>query len=190
MQRAYHRERRVQFPTTMSIEQLFGEARDLTTLQMAARAFVLFFVMLAYLHVAGMRTFGKKSTFDTIIVITLGALMSRVVVGVSEAVPTVVAGGVLVVLHRIVAVLTATYPAVERLVKGTSTVLYRGGVLDLEAMRRVGISRADLEEAVRAKANRLRLTDVLEIHLESSGDLSVVDDVVGEARRVRTAIAG
>lgn len=174
----------------MSLEQVFGEGRDLSTWEMAARAFVLFFLMLAYLHVAGMRTFGKKSTFDTVIVITLGALMSRVIVGASDALPTVVAGGVLVVLHRIVAVLTATYPAVERMVKGTSTVLYRGGILDVEAMRRVGISRADLEEAVRTKANRLRLTDVLEIHLESSGELSVVEDIVGEARRVRTAIAG
>jgi uncharacterized membrane protein YcaP (DUF421 family) len=174
----------------MSLAQLFGEGRDLTTVHMATRALAVFLVMLAYLHIAGMRTFGKKSTFDTIIVITLGALMSRVIVGASEAIPTIVAGGVLVVLHRVIAMLTATVPAVERLVKGSHTVLYRGGVLDLEAMRRTGISRADLEEAVRTKANRLRLTDVLEIHLESSGDLSVIDDVVGEARRTRTAIAG
>jgi uncharacterized membrane protein YcaP (DUF421 family) len=172
----------------MSVAQVFGEGRDLETVHMAARAVAVFLVMLAYLHIAGMRTFGKKSTFDTIIVITLGALMSRVIVGASEALPTIVAGGVLVVLHRIIAMLTATVPTIERLVKGTHTVLYRGGVLDLEAMRRTGISRADLEEAVRAKANRLRLTDVLEIHLESSGELSVIDDVVGEARRTRTAI--
>ena len=84
---------------------------------------------------------------------------------------------------------TAASPALERLVKGGNTVLYRGGVLDLKAMRRAGISRADLEEAVRAKSNRLRLTDVLEIHLESSGDLSVVEDVVGEARRVKAVTA-
>ena len=77
----------------------------------------------------------------------------------------------------------------ERLVKGHDTVLYRGGILDLEAMHRAGISRADLEEAVRAKGNRLKLSDVLEIHLESSGDLSVVEDVVGEARRVKTVTA-
>jgi uncharacterized membrane protein YcaP (DUF421 family) len=84
--------------------------------------------------------------------------------------------------------LTAWVPALDRFVKGESWLLYRSGVLDLAAMRRAGISRADLDEAVRAKAQRLKLSDVLEIHLESSGDLSVVEDVVGEARRVRAAV--
>jgi uncharacterized membrane protein YcaP (DUF421 family) len=174
----------------MSFEQLFGEGENLDALQMSARAFVLFFVMLVLVRVAGMRAFGRKSSIDTIIVITLGALLSRVVVGASAAMPTVIAAGVLVVVHRLIAIMTSTVPALERLLKGSRSVLYRGGIFDLKAMRRAGISRADLEEAVRAKSNRLRLTDVLEIHLESSGDLSVVEDVVGEARRVRTATAG
>jgi len=174
----------------MSLEQLFGHGENLTALQTGARAFALFFLMLVLVRVAGMRMFGRKSSFDTIVVFTLGALLSRVVVGVSPAVPTVVAGIVLVVLHRLVAIATATVPALDRLLKGSNKVLYRGGVFDLEAMRRAGISRADLEEAVRTKANRLKLTDVLEIHLESSGDLGVVEDVVGEARRLKTVTAG
>jgi uncharacterized membrane protein YcaP (DUF421 family) len=173
----------------MSLEQLFGEGEHLDAMQMAARALVLFFVMLVLVRVAGMRTFGRKSSFDTIIVITLGALLSRVIVGVSSAIPTVLAAGVLVIVHRLIAILTSAVPALERLLKGGHAVLYRGGIFDLKAMHRAGISRADLEEAVRAKSNRLRLTDVLEIHLESSGDLSVVEDVVGEARRLKTATA-
>jgi len=173
----------------MSVEQLFGEGRDLNSLQMAARAFVLFFVLLVLVRVGGMRAFGRKSSFDTIIVITLGAVLSRAVVGVSPAIPTVVASLVFVVLHRFVAVLTAKVPAIERLFKGKQTVLYRGGILELDAMHRNGISRRDLEEAVRTNANRMKLSDVLEIHLESSGDLSVVEDVMGEARRVRRATA-
>jgi uncharacterized membrane protein YcaP (DUF421 family) len=179
----------VQFGQGMSLEELFGEGRDLDALQVASRAFVLFFLMLVLVHVAGMRAFGRKSTFDTVIVITLGALISRAVVGVSPALPTIAGCVVLVVLHRLVAVLTSTVPAFERLIKGKQQVLYRGGVFDLPAMRRAGISRSDLEEAVRTKANRLQLGDVLEIHLESSGDLSVVEDVVGEARRVRKSTA-
>ena len=174
----------------MSLQQLFGEGRDLDSLQMGARAFVLFFVLLVLIRIAGMRSFGRKSSFDSIIVISLGALLSRVIVGVSDAIPTVVASTVLVVLHRLIAVATATMPTLERFLKGSDMVLYRGGIFDVTAMRRAGISRADLEEAVRTKAQRLRLSDVLEIHLESSGDLGVVEDVVGEARRVKTATAG
>jgi uncharacterized membrane protein YcaP (DUF421 family) len=173
----------------MSLDQLFGEGRDLDALQMGTRAFVLFFLMLVLVHVAGMRAFGRKHSFDTIIVITLGALISRVVVGVSPALPTIVACCVLVALHRLIAIATSLSPSLERVVKGKQVTLYRGGVFDLPAMRRAGISRKDLEEVVRTKANRLALSDVLEIHLEASGDLSVVEDVVGEARRVRKATA-
>jgi len=171
----------------MSLEELFGVGRDLDAVQMAARAVVLFFLMLVMVHVAGLRMFGRKASFDTIIMITLGALLSRVVVGASPAIPTVVASFVLVVLHRLIAMATAAVPALERLFKGGSVWLYRGGIFNTKAMHRAGISRGDLEEAVRAKSNRLKLTDVLEIHLESNGDLSVVEDVVGEARRVQAA---
>ena len=169
------------------LEQIFGVGRELDELQMAARAFALFFLMLVLVRMTGMRAFGRKSSFDTIIVITLGAVLSRVVVGVSPAVPTIVASLVFVVLHRVVAMVTSAVPALERLVKGGHHVLYRGGVFDLRAMHRAGISRADLEEAVRSRAHRLRLADVLEIHLEASGDLTVVEDAVGEARRVQAA---
>jgi len=117
---------------------------------------------------------------------TLGAPQASIDIDIAEL---LVACTVLVVLHRLIAVVTSALPALERVLKGGHTVLYRGGVFDLGAMRRAGISRADLEEAVRTKANRLRITDVLEIHLESSGDLGVVEDLVGEARRVKTATA-
>ena len=173
----------------MTLEQIFGVGENLDAFQMAARAVVLFCLMLVLVHVAGMRTFGRKAAFDTILMITIGALLSRVVVGASAAIPTVVASVVLVALHRIIAIVTALVPSLERVVKGGSTWLYRGGMLNQKAMKRAGISRADLEEAVRAKSNRHSLAEVLEIHLESSGDLSVVEDVVGEARRLQKATA-
>ena len=171
----------------MSLEQIFGVGADLDAYQMGARALVLFFLMLVLVHVAGMRAFTRKASFDTIIMITLGALLSRVVVGASPAIPTVAGATVLVVLHRLIAVVTARVPALDRLVKGSSTWLYRGGIFNQKAMQRAGISRADLEEAVRAKSKRHDLKDILEIHLESNGDLSVVEDVVGEARRIEKA---
>lgn len=71
MQRPYHRERDLHAQEPYEPGTAFGEGRDLDTLQMAARAFVLFFVMLVLVHVAGMRAFGRKHSFGTIIVITL-----------------------------------------------------------------------------------------------------------------------
>jgi uncharacterized membrane protein YcaP (DUF421 family) len=170
----------------MSLDELFGTGRDLAAYQMAARAFVCFFALLALTRIAGMRAFGRKSTFDVVIVITLGAVFSRVIVGASPAIPTVVAAFVFAGLHRAIAVLTAAVPWLERLVKGDSHVLYRGGIFDLPRMRRAGISREDIEQAVRKHANNLGLRDVLEVRLEASGELTVVEDVVGMRNRAAT----
>jgi len=119
-----------------------------------------------------MRSFGRKSSFDTIIVIMLGAVLSRAVVGASPLLPTVVAGAVLVVVHRLLAMVTARAPRLERLIKGEPSVLYRDGSLDHAAMLRSGISRGDLEEAVRSRAHH-PAAQIASITMETSGKLTV-----------------
>lgn len=57
-------------------------------------------------------------------------------------------------------------------IDGKSHWLYRGGIFDLPLMQRAGITRADIEEAVRKNAATLR--DVREVRLEASGELSVI----------------
>lgn len=162
----------------MSLDELFGSGRELDALQMSARAFVCFFALLALNRIAGMRAFARKSTFDVIIVITLGAVFSRVIVGASPVLPTVAATVVLALLHRVIAMITAAVPALERIVKGDSTVLYRGGIFDVRRMCRLGISRADIEQAVRKHEHHLSLRDVLEVRYEPTGELTVIEDEI------------
>ncbi len=159
----------------MVIETVFGHGRDLDSLQMAARAFLLFFVALALIRIGGMRSFGRKSSLDSVIVIMLGAVLSRPIVGASPAIPAVLASFVLVLLHRVVALATASVPWLDRLVKGRPVVLYERGTIDKTAMRRAGISRNDLVEAVHRHARKPELADVEAVVVEASGELSVID---------------
>jgi uncharacterized membrane protein YcaP (DUF421 family) len=48
------------------LQTLFGEGEHLNPVQMGLRALVTFFVALLLIRVAGMRTFGRRSAFDTI----------------------------------------------------------------------------------------------------------------------------
>ena len=155
------------------IDAIFGHGRDLSALQMAARSLALFFIAIALVRIGGMRAFSRKSSFDIIILVNLGAVMSRAIYGASPAAPILAASLVLVVVHRVVAIIAARVPHIERLVKGRAEVVYREGVLADRVMSRAGISRADLEEAVR-KAHHRSLAEVHEIQLEASGDLNVV----------------
>jgi uncharacterized membrane protein YcaP (DUF421 family) len=158
----------------MTVEDAFGSGNDLTALQMAMRAGVMFFVMLVLARLSGMRAFGRKSSFDAVVAITMGAVLSRAIVGASPVIPTIAAATVLAVIHRIVAILTAVSPALEHVIKGHSYWVYREGHYDEPRMRRAGISKADIREAVRKRGHEDTLRGVREVRLESNGELTVV----------------
>jgi len=99
------------------INNLFGHGSDLNTLQMSLRAFSIFFIALILIRLTGMRAFGIKSAFDTCIIIMLGAVLSRAVVGASPFIPTIIASTFLVVIHKIIAEISVTNQTLSHLVK-------------------------------------------------------------------------
>lgn len=153
---------------------LFGHGKDLDALQVCMRAGVLFVVALVLIRIAGMRAFGRKSSFDSVVVIMLGAVLSRPVVGASPFWPTLAGCTVLVVLHRVLGMATARSRWLERLVKGSSRVVYRDGHDEHDQMVSAGISEADLDEVARRHALLPDRRGVREIVVESSGELSVI----------------
>src|SRR6476660_5196603 len=104
---------------------LFGEGKDLNALQMGCRAFVMFFITLALIRITGMRAFGQKSAFDMIIVIMLGAILSRAVTGASEFLSTVLAGSVLAIVHRLLALISIFNETIGSLIKGSKVLLFK-----------------------------------------------------------------
>ena len=165
------------------VETLFGHGEHLDALQMSARAILLFFASLVLVRIAGMRAFGRKSPFDITILVLLGAVLSRAVYGASPALPIVAASFVLVVVHRLVAIVASYSPRFERIVKGRTRVLWHDGDLDERAMHRAGISVTDLDEAVRRYRHEHDRFAVHEIRLETSGELTVIEERAKDAPR-------
>jgi uncharacterized membrane protein YcaP (DUF421 family) len=158
----------------MGINELFGRGEDLTALQMAVRSFIMFFIALALIRLGGMRIFGKKTAFDNILVIMLGAILARGVVGASPFFSAVAAAAVMVVIHKILAFLAMKHVWVGMVVKGYRRSLYKNGQFNLKNMRITSISKDDLMEGVRIEINSDNLDEVKEVHIEKNGQISVV----------------
>jgi uncharacterized membrane protein YcaP (DUF421 family) len=156
------------------IHTFFGEGKDLNSLQMCCRAIVSFFITLVFIRIAGIRTFGKKTAFDNVIVIMLGSIFSRVVVGASAFVPTTLACLAFVLVHRLLAWISLYSDAVGWLVKGEASSLYADGQRNEKNMRAARISEKDLRESVRQKINEDSFEHVKEVIQERNGEVSVV----------------
>jgi uncharacterized membrane protein YcaP (DUF421 family) len=153
---------------------IFGQGKDLNSLQMVCRATAAFFLTLALIRVAGIRTFGKKTPFDNVITIMLGSIFSRVVVGASAFVPTTLACLAFVLIHRLLGWISLYNDTIGRWIKGEASTLYADGKPNRRNMRSARISEKDLQESVRQQINADSLEGVKEIILERSGEVSVV----------------
>jgi uncharacterized membrane protein YcaP (DUF421 family) len=84
---------------------LFEASDDVGIMAMSLRALIIFVATLIFLRIAGRRSFGQKTAFDLCVTVLLGAVLSRAIVGASPMMPALAAGAVLVLAHRLLAIL-------------------------------------------------------------------------------------
>lgn len=157
-----------------TINDLFGQGQDLNSLQMSLRAIVVFFIALILLRYTGMRVFGIKSAFDTCVMIMLGAVLSRAVVGASPFIPTVASSAALVIVHRLIARISVSNQFLSHLVKGKPLSLYKDGILNDKNLKRCALSYGDVIEEVRINMSQNNLDNIEEIFMERTGKISVI----------------
>jgi len=154
--------------------KFFGEDKDINTYQMCARAFVIYFIALILIRISGRRTFGTRSSFDNTVVIILGAILSRAVVGASPFVPTIACCLIMALMHRVLAWLSIKNGNISHLLKGKCIPLYRDGSIKHKNLNIGLLSKDDLMASIRLKGNVNSLEDVQEVYMETTGEVSVV----------------
>lgn len=159
----------------MDFNALFGKTHDdLTMLQMTCRAVVIFFIAFILLRIAGVRTFGKTSAFDVVLSILLGAILSRAVTAASPFWATVAAAAVLVLLHRLFAILSASSRFFSSFLEGRHRELYDGKNINRKNLKRSSLSDADLMQGIREMANTDSLDGIEKVYLENDGKITVI----------------
>ena len=157
-----------------TIQYLFGQSANLTILQMLARGIVVFILALVILRLAGKKTFGKQSVADNVIMIMLGALLSRAITASSPFLPVIITSFAIVLFHRSLAWISLHNPRLSSLIKGDTVSLFKAGKENKDNMDKNLISNEDLMEGVRLEINKNELVDIEEIFIERNGRISVV----------------
>lgn len=141
---------------------------------MVIRGTVVFFVAWLLLRIAGKRTFGQRAVIDYVIMIMLGAILSRAVIGASPFVPTLTTSAVIIIIHKFLAWVTFHNHKLGNVIKGDADCLYRNGKLVEENMKTTLITREDIMEGVRTEGNVSSLEEVEEVFIERNGDISII----------------
>jgi uncharacterized membrane protein YcaP (DUF421 family) len=157
-----------------AIIKLFGEGKDLNALQMSDRGIGMFFIALILIRISGRRSFGVRSPLDNIITISLGAIMSRAVVGASDFVPVVVCCFVIVLLHRCIGWLIANSKPFGRFIEGEKILLFEDGRFLKENMKKALVCQEDLMQGVRKSALTEDMGKIEKVYMERNGEISSI----------------
>jgi len=157
-----------------TLNELFGTGKDLTAIQMSCRGIVIFIITLILLRISGRRSFGMKTPLDNIIVILLGALLSRAVVGASPFWPIVAASLVLVIMHRLFGWVTVYSKGFRKLTQGNKIAVYENGKWMEDNLGKALICKEDVLQGVRKSALTEDMNKVQAVYMERNGEISVV----------------
>lgn len=155
----------------LGLEQPSG---TLTYEHMIARGVIVYLAGIAMVRLSSKRFVGRRTPFDLVLSIILGALLARAINGDAAFFPTLAAGFLLVLLDRGFAVASFRWDGFENLVAGHTVQLVRQGRPDRENTRACHCDDQDLRSAFRRNANVGDIQEVEDAWLEPSGEISVV----------------
>jgi uncharacterized membrane protein YcaP (DUF421 family) len=158
-----------------SIHSVLGigvEPKNLDALQVSTRAVLVFVTSIVMVRVGDRRFLSQKTAFDAVLGFTLASMLARTINGSSPLLP--LAGGFLIVLfHRVLAMLSARWHLLGKLVKGNSDLIIKDGQFVGRGMEASSLSLRDIEEVLRLSG----VADISEValgYMERNGEISVV----------------
>jgi uncharacterized membrane protein YcaP (DUF421 family) len=161
--------------TTMNLLiEIFGQGKNLSTMQMSCRGIAVFMLALVLIRVSGRRSFGIRTPLDNIILILLGATLSRGIVGASPFVPVVLACFVIVVLHRGFGWLVSRSDKFAKIMEGDKILLYSDGKFIENHRKRGLLCKEDIMQGVRKSALTDDMNKIDRIYIERNGEISAL----------------
>ncbi|MET0244698.1 MAG: YetF domain-containing protein [Flavitalea sp.] len=141
---------------------------------MLARSVIIFLFAIVLLRISGRRSFGLGTSFDNVIIILLGAILSRGIVGASELDLVLISSTVIAVFHRLIGTLVATSSVASGWIEGDEILLFEKGIFIATSLRRAQLSKDHIFQAIRQYTMSNDLSDIDKIFLEKNGTFTLI----------------
>ena len=150
------------------------EPKQLTFLQISIRGIIVFVATLLMIRLGHKRSLARKTPFDAVLIVILASVLSRAINGSAAFFATLGGSVVIVLVHRLFALIAYHSHAFGILIKGRPEVIVENGNFVMHTMRRNHISEHDLEEDLRLDAELENISRVQVARVERSGDISFI----------------
>jgi uncharacterized membrane protein YcaP (DUF421 family) len=157
-------------------DQILGlslKSEQLSYGHMAARALVMYGLLIVIIRAAKKRFLSNATALDFILTVMIGAIAARALTGGAPFFPATLAIVVMVAVHWVVSFFARGSPLFSGLVKGHDTLLVKAGKVQHENLRDAHMSDDDLHEDLRQQGVS-GPGNAEEARLERSGKLSVI----------------
>jgi uncharacterized membrane protein YcaP (DUF421 family) len=152
---------------------LLGEAPPEFMVEVFIRTLIMYFLLLIIIRLMGKRMSGQISITEFSVMITLGAIVSPAMQLPDRAILFGLTALVVVyLLHTLINTLSTRSEKADLLTEGRLTCLVKDGLLQLDAMKKTGISRQELFSQLRKKNIEL-LSEVDRVYFEACGQFSI-----------------
>ena len=140
----------------------------------ALKTLIVYVVLVVGLRLLGKRELGQMSVYDLVLIVILGNAVQNAMINNDNTLGGGVAAAfVLLLANRVLNVMIVRSPKVERALVGEPVLIVSDGVVLQGAMDRQGITRDQLEAALREHGYD-SLDGIHSVILEVDGSMSVV----------------
>jgi uncharacterized membrane protein YcaP (DUF421 family) len=136
-------------------------------------AVAVYFAVIVFTRLAGLRSFSKMSSFDFAMTVAIGSVIATTVVAENPPLLQGIVGlGAIYGLQKLLSYLRR-FGWVSKLVDNQPVLLMKDGEVFLDNLRRTDVEETDLRSKLR-EANVLELSQVRAVVFETTGDISVL----------------
>lgn len=137
---------------------------------------VIYIFLIVAFRLLGRRQLGQLNVIDLVVILIMGSAVETAMIDGNISLPAGLVSAVsLLFVNRILAALAAKFKRFRRLVGGSPVVLVSHGHVIEESLRRTGLTKADLDEALRGRGCE-DCSCVAYAVMEEDGQISVVEN--------------